>query len=453
MNSVVQGYPRGPACARLTQAGRGRWVTRVQSARRSKLRQHAGENLQSQVFLVAQSVCSALDDTNLIVESFHESERDFVLWPAVGGDSIPVPFDHCSEFLVGFEALPLQACPPVLEEAPCPALALVLPELTDGPRPATGLPEQVRRIQSLVRREHLLERLSALQREVLATREQRVLLALDVAAVLAAESAVLGLAHLVERISQVAHDVKLVKQDRRLRRTRHGRVAKRLPHVHHRQANAPGLLLSQPVVELQHARLLAVLPPEPDRAPSNQIAHHDAVRVALADRDLVDADGLGSWRARADELRAHVLLLQGLHRFPVQLEFLGNILDGGLTTAPPHVVGKALGIEGIVRQEVEPLALHAPATLALHAAHLDLQKDARVATRQIAKAPRASVVPARVHSTAATADRFFERRLRVMTRAFESPNTPRTVGSGRNPRNAYASQSRRRRFVELAIQT
>ena len=40
----------------------------------------------------------------------------------------------------------------------------------------------------------------AFQREVLATRKQRVLLALDVASILAAESAVLGLAYLVERI-------------------------------------------------------------------------------------------------------------------------------------------------------------------------------------------------------------------------------------------------------------
>lgn len=175
--------------------------------------------------------------------------------------------------------------------------------------------------------------------------------------------------------------------------------------------------------------------------------------MALANRDLVDADGFGSWCAHTGQLRPHVLLLQSLDRLPVKPEFLGNVLDGGLTTAPPNVVGKPLGIEGIVRQEVEPLALHVPATLAQHPTHLDVQKDARVVTRQIANAPCASVVPARVHSTTATADRFFERRLRVMTRAFGSPNTPRTAGSGRNPGNAYSSQSRRRRFAELAIQT
>ena len=66
--------------------------------------------------------------------------------------------------------------------------------------------------------------------------------------------------------------------------------------------------------------------------------------------------------------------------------------------------------------------------------------------------PRAPVVPPRVNSAATAADRFFECRTRVMTRAFGSPNTPRTVGCGRNPSNAYASHSRRCRFVELAIQ-
>ncbi len=36
------------------------------------------------------------------------------------------------ELLVGFEPLPFQAREPVLEEAPCPALALVVPELAEG---------------------------------------------------------------------------------------------------------------------------------------------------------------------------------------------------------------------------------------------------------------------------------------------------------------------------------
>ncbi len=48
---------------------------------------------------------------------------------------------------------------------------------------------------------------------------------------------------------------------------------------------------------------------------------------------------------RAGELRAHVPLLQRIDRIPVEVEPLGNILDGGLATAPPHLAGKALGIE------------------------------------------------------------------------------------------------------------
>jgi hypothetical protein len=78
---------------------------------------------------------------------------------------------------------------------------------------------------------------------------------------------------------------------------------------------------------------------------------------------------------------------------------------------------------------------------------------AHVPTRQIADAPRSSVVPAQTRSTRATAECFFERRVRVMTRALGSPNTPRTVGCGRNPTNAYASQSRRNRFADLVIGT
>ncbi len=240
---------------------------------------------------------------------------------------------------------------------------------------------------------------------------------------------------------------------RRLRRMRCGRVAKRLPHIHHRQADAARLLLAQPVVELRHTRLGPVLAAEPDRPSADQVAHHDSIGMAPADGDLVDAYGLRPRRASLGQLRRHVLLLQGLHRAPVEVEFQGQVLDRRRAAASPHVVGKALGIERVVGQEIEPFALHCAATLALHTPDLELQVDTRVAARQIANAAHTPVVPARLHAGTAAAGRFFERRTRLMTRAFGSPNTPRTVGCGRKPRNAYASHSRRARFAELGIRT
>ncbi len=356
-----------------------------------------------------------------------------------------MPIDHLGEFLVGLEPLPLQARAPVLEESSRPTLALVVPEL------AEGLLEQIRRVQPLVRRQQRLQAPASLHREVLPMRQQRVLLALDVAPILAAEAGILGFAYLVERLAQVAHDVELVEQNRRLRRSIVRRVAKRLPHVHHRQADARGFPLAKPVVELPHARFRTVLAAKPDRAFPDQVAHHDAVGVALPDRDLVDADRLGTGSTRLGKLRRHVLLLQRLDRIPVELQFLGNILDRPRAAAPPHVMGKALGIERIVGEERELLALHFAAALALYAPYLELEVNARVAAGEIPRAARAPVVPTPVHPCAAAAGRFFERRTRVMTRAFGSPNTPRTVLCGRNPGKAYASHSRRCRFAELAI--
>ena len=57
---------------------------------------------------------------------------------------------------------------------------------------------------------------------------------------------------------------------------------------------------------------------------------------------------------RAGELRTQVLLLQRLDRIPVELEFLGDILDVGLATASPRVAGKAFAVEGADRQEAGP---------------------------------------------------------------------------------------------------
>src|SRR6266568_83331 len=48
-------------------------------------------------------------------------------------------------------------------------------------------------------------------------------------------------------------------------------------------------------------------------------------------------------------------------------------------TAPADVEGKSLGVERVVRQELETLALHLAAPAATHAPHLELQEDAQAA--------------------------------------------------------------------------
>jgi hypothetical protein len=49
--------------------------------------------------------------------------------------------------------------------------------------------------------------------------------------------------------------------------------------------------------------------------------------VALADRNLVNADHLGTSLARSRKLDFHVLLVEGLDRMPVQPQIRRNVLD------------------------------------------------------------------------------------------------------------------------------
>src|SRR5438876_10895170 len=145
----------------------------------------------------------------------------------------------------------------------------------------------------------------------------------------------------------MAHDMEFVEQDRHLWRIGIRRQTEWLPHVHHRQANARALPLAKPVVELAHACLRTVLAAEPDRPATHEVADHDPVAVTFADRKLVDADHLRSGRASTLELRFHVLLLQHLHRLPVQRQFLRHVLDRRLPAAAADKVSKALGVERI----------------------------------------------------------------------------------------------------------
>jgi hypothetical protein len=225
-----------------------------------------------------------------------------------------------------------------------------------------------------------------------------------------------------------------------------------LPHVHHRQADALALLGAEPVVEQGHAGLGAIAASEPDRPPPIEVAHHDAVGVALADRDLVDADRPGGQRAGTHQLRPHVLLVGLLDRLPIEAQLLGDILDRRGASAPANEDGEPLSVKRIVGKELEPLPPHFAARLAKGASDLELKIDARVATRQIAYAPHCAVVPAPMQASAVGAPRFFERRFSLKMRALGSPKMPRTVPSGRKPGNAYPSHSRRFRLPAAAIE-
>jgi hypothetical protein len=100
------------------------------------------------------------------------------------------------------------------------------------------------------------------------------------------------------------------------------------------------------------------------------------------------------------------LLVEGLDRVPVQFQIRRYVLDCRGSTAAADIIGKALGVVRIVRQKVEPLALHLAAVATVEAAHLQLQENPRVAARQIAHPADLAIIPAHLHATAATARRF-----------------------------------------------
>ena len=95
-----------------------------------------------------------MKDTDFVVESLDEAERDLVLGAAVGGDAVPVTIDRRGELLIGLEPLPHQRRLPVLEEATRPSLAPVVPQLPEGfleeigdVEPLVGLEEFVKLTQ------------------------------------------------------------------------------------------------------------------------------------------------------------------------------------------------------------------------------------------------------------------------------------------------------------------
>jgi len=350
--------------------------------------QEGGDDFQFQVLLIAVAVGPPLQDTDLVVEAFDQTEADLVVGITVGSDTIPMAFDHASKLAVGFQPLPLQGVLPTLEESPCAAFGAVVPQLPEG------LLEQIGGIEPLVSGEQFLEGVAAVQGEVLAAGKQHIAIALDVGAVLASQALVLASTHFVEGIGEVAHDVELVEDDTGIGDVAGDRVAEWLPHVHHGQFDMGSLFRPQISEKAVEVGLLAALAANPDRTAAFQVADNDPVVVALADGDLVNADGPRGGPAGALHLLLHVELIEVLDRAMVQALHVGDRLVRHVAAQLAHMQGKALGVARVLCQPVEVLYMHATAPRTVDAPALELQVDAQAGNREVAHAADAFIVTA-----------------------------------------------------------
>src|SRR6476660_8850542 len=130
--------------------------------------------------------------------------------------------------------------------------------------------------------------------------------------------------------------------------------------------------------------------------------------------------------------------------------FATSEIDACRATAADKI-RKALGVERVVCQKVEPFLFHLAAATAINAPHLQFKQYSHVPAGQVTHLPDFAVVPPDLDAATASTRRFFDRRFKVTMRTFGSPKTPRTTGSARKPSNEYVSQSRRSRFDILAI--
>ena len=161
-----------------------------------------------------------------------------------------------------------------------------------------------------------------------------------------------------------------------------------------------------------------------------QLQHLDAIKAspcACPTRGRLDAGNNNAHprRERTDEI----------------LALRGFVFRGPAALA--DVVREPLRVAGILGQEVQALALHPATAPARDTAHLDLQVDPQGAGRKIADPANAVIVEAGLRPPTGSADRFFERRTSVTTRARGSPKMPTTLGSGRKPGKRYESERRR----------
>ena len=87
--------------------------------------------------------------------------------------------------------------------------------------------------------------------------------------------------------------------------------------------------------------------------------------------------------------------------WPIKRQFLRNIRDRRLSATAADKIRKALGVERVVCQKVEPFPFHLAAATAIDAPHLQLKQYSHVPAGQVTHLPDFAIVPS--HLDAATA--------------------------------------------------
>ncbi len=402
------------------------------------------EDFEAEVFLVTDAIGAALDEADLVVDALDEAKADLVIHFAVGDDAVPMPLNQGGELFQGLQALPSQLSFPVVEELSGPRWMLI------GPEVAEGFFEEVSLEEPLVGIEEGSQRFAAFRSEMIPVGEQGVALALDEAAVFFAQAEVFLSANPVDGVIEMAQDMELVVNDSDVR-TKADDVGKRLPHVHHRELDFRGFSRAEPLEEHFQVFLFASVAAKPDGTPPIQVADNDPINMAFADGDFINADGAGSRCPGPIHQHLKILLLQIPDRIPVQTKQTRHMGNRLLPTHPAHIQGKTFGEMSTVSQPFQAFGFHLATDVTVHATNVRLQINALVPTIQVPNPSSPSVVMMPPAFAAAPANCFFVRRIRVMTRACGSPQTPFKVRKARKPGKLYSSCNVRPVFMRRSL--
>jgi hypothetical protein len=130
------------------------------------------------------------------------------------------------------------------------------------------------------------------------------------------------------------------------------------------------------------------------------------------------------------------LFVEFLDGVPVEVEVLGDILDGGVSTVASDADGEALGEVRVVGEPFESFAFHGIAPPTCNATDGELQVDASPAAVEIAGLTRGLIVEGVMDGATLSAGGFLRSRRSGMTAAERSPKTPWMCVLGTNPGKA-----------------
>ena len=291
-----------------------------------------------------KAIGSAFNDLDFVIDSFQATgvKRE----PAMTDNAIGISLKHFGKSHQGPHPAFTGHRAPGVEEVPRTSGIFIIPEFFQI------VFQKIDRQKGLIHLKQRFELGLFFLSKVFSVLQQKILAALDHVFILFHGISVFPVANGVNHSAKGTDDMKLIEDDRRLRKAFLHRLDVRIPHVHGNGFNGCFLLIGEGIKE-RFERLVAPVLSDPKNPAGLPVDNHGQIMMPFSQRDLIHGQKLRDPDLFSGIFFLKMLFMKLFYRLPVQIEMTGNIPNGQKPAQLQNITGQSPGYSQMKIHEPE----------------------------------------------------------------------------------------------------